>query len=404
MQFCEQSIENNHHSRTFVPENEFRLEVEPYLGEIPSNLAFLGKKDGYQLLQLVGKSGKLLAHSPFPEAEMIYFEYMKNQFVSAALQAFDSHHGFVLAPQHIFLTVLQQVSWHVNQNSEQLRSQFVKFEGKKQLTAQVPPSPSVEDWARFTQNLRQQISEATVEDTYALFSLEEFSTISVAEKVAGDITLMDVCQKYFDFYCTTSCGIPFFILEGTIEDWELLREKIEQIITRKTLPDLASRWLPAILPTLDKIVRARKGEEMDRSFWESFFKLGSSGGSGGYTFVSGWINCFFPFQEGDDPINRFCQSFDHQKIYLDKLKEIEDRENEIYPEEEDGRKLEFPFRNRVIIDGPDIQNYPQGFSKVPVTWDDLGRRRDLDCCAGFIGSKFEKKAIRPEVGWWIMEK
>jgi hypothetical protein len=136
----------------------------------------------------------ILSHSPLPERG-ISNNFIVHQFISCAHQAFDQHIGFVLAPQQLFLLILQQIALHVNQNAKELRAQFVRHEGKKDLAVDVPMNPTAEQWAGAMQSIQQQIGENTVPDTLQLFSLQEFSTIIENEKVAGRIALMDTVKS-----------------------------------------------------------------------------------------------------------------------------------------------------------------------------------------------------------------
>ncbi|MCC6559247.1 MAG: DUF427 domain-containing protein [Polyangiaceae bacterium] len=56
--------------------------------------------------------------------------------------------------------------------------------------------------------------------------------------------------------------------------------------------DLAG-WTRALLPVLDKVVNSAEGD-VDRAFWQSFYKLQSASGG---PYVTGWINVLFPYLE-----------------------------------------------------------------------------------------------------------
>jgi hypothetical protein len=303
---------------------------------------------------------------------------LKNQFMGMAHIAFDRHYGFVLNPSQLFLLVLQQIGLHVNQNSKELRSQFVLHEDKKELSMEIPAMPSNEEWKHILGQFQAQIAANTVPDTHSLLTTRDFASATESEKLAGDITLMDICQEFFEYKMYTRCGIPYFILEGTIEDWVLLREKAEQALTRKTLPEFANTWKPILLPLLDKLLSARRGEEaVDHSFWSNFFKIGSVNGSGGYTYVNGWINCFFPMtNEKKRPTNPFCIPYDQM--------------NSAKPSTESHRK------------GADVQDFVNGISTAPVMWHRLGEKIPMKFCSGFVGGKMvHSSCVRPEVGWWL---
>ncbi len=64
-----------------------------------------------------------------------------NGFADAFHYAYFGHLNLVLSPDMFWLAILQAFSVHVEQNSEQLRSKFVDFKGKKALTIDVLSYP-----------------------------------------------------------------------------------------------------------------------------------------------------------------------------------------------------------------------------------------------------------------------
>ncbi|RYZ47433.1 MAG: DUF4419 domain-containing protein [Sphingobacteriales bacterium] len=56
-------------------------------------------------------------------------------FFNGMYQAYADHRPFELSPDMIWLLICQGFAHHVNNNAEALRSMFVDFEGKEQLTA-----------------------------------------------------------------------------------------------------------------------------------------------------------------------------------------------------------------------------------------------------------------------------
>eukprot|EP01040_Poterioochromonas_malhamensis_P009849 gene9849-10696_t len=329
------------------------------------------RENNFDLTVLSPTVYKTIYASSVDDIQGVKGSSLKHQFLALANTAFDKHYGFVLNPSHLFLLIEQHIALHVNQNSEALRAQFVAHEGKKDLTMDIPATPTREEWAGIIGDFQRQIAANTVPDTKELMSLHDFESAGEAEKVVGDVVLMDMCQAFFKYKVRTRCGFPYFVMEGGESDWQLLREKAEQAISRKTMSDLSSFWLSALLPTLDKLLQARRGE-VDRVFWENFYKRGSHGGSGGYTYVNGWINAFFPVTN-DNQTNRFCLPFNQV------LTKAEKRE-----------------------DGLDIQDYTAGVASAPVLWTRMGERIPMRFCAGFVGGRIvHDNALRPEVAWWV---
>ncbi|EXX78190.1 uncharacterized protein OCT59_014011 [Rhizophagus irregularis] len=70
-------------------------------------------------------------------------------------------------------------------------------------------------------------------------------------------------KAYFSYTGCTFCGIPKITLEGTLEDWTKLQEKVVQ------LPQLdldIDFWLDRLDPVVWKLVETYKGE-IDEKVW-----------------------------------------------------------------------------------------------------------------------------------------
>jgi hypothetical protein len=331
----------------------------------------------FNLQACTSKPMKRVLCTSFENDTGLFHGGFKNQFIGMAKFSFDRHVGFALNPGHLFLLICQQVALHVNQHPEELRDRFVHHEGKKELTLMVPAYPTKQEWTGIIKDFQSQIQENTVADTYELFNQRDFTCSSEIEQIAGDVCLMDLCQEFFSYTMITSCGIPYFKLEGMVEDWELLREKAEEILNRKTLPEFSSYWKPILLPLLDKLLLQRKEEEsVDVKFWDDFFleKRVGGYGSGKPTYMTGWINCFFPIVgERKTALRRnpFCVHYS---------------ESSVIPEEI----------------GKGKQDFSLGVSLAPVKWIRDWEKLEMIFCSGFVGGQIiHDNCIRPEVGWWI---
>lgn len=54
-----------------------------------------------------------------------------------------------------------------------------------------------------------------------------FTQTTATENISMQVTVMDVAKNYFEYKMTTICGYPKVILEGTLEDWQLIRVNAE---------------------------------------------------------------------------------------------------------------------------------------------------------------------------------
>lgn len=204
----------------------------------------------------------------------------------AAHDAFYLHYPLVLSPDAVWLTLAQGFAHHVNLNAEALRERFVRHQGKKTLVVQHPALVLGHPYAW----------ETIVEDFSDLLKSElgktrdlvvcEFSTTTLAERVASEVVLMDAFQAYFRYSVLGGCGIPEITLLGTPDDWRSIRTRA-QVFSEYGL----ERWTDALLPVLDQIVRTAEGS-VDRAFWQSCFRYESGSGP---SMMTGWMVTLFPY-------------------------------------------------------------------------------------------------------------
>jgi hypothetical protein len=180
------------------------------------------------------------------------------------------------------------------------------------------------------------------------------------------------------------------VLEGTVEDCGLLRGAAERLLERCER-GFAKSWAESLLPVLDKLAAARRGEEVDSLFWNSMCKLGGQSGSGGSTWFSGWFNIFFPYIGRS--ANHFCRP------YTPELGQMVQRVHVTHG----GFGLHGGFGFDDSPQGPDCQAFGSGMSQAPVTWTYHSEELALNFNADFIGATQDPKtlAIAPHVGWFI---
>eukprot|EP00051_Salpingoeca_urceolata_P032050 m.14085 g.14085 ORF g.14085 m.14085 type:complete len:373 (+) comp4726_c0_seq1:236-1354(+) len=307
-------------------------------------------------------------------------------FVQAGLTAFDGHHPFSFSADHVWLMVLQAVAQHVNANSDELRHNFVTFEGKETLVVHrdefVLGSPR-NDWAGVAIEFGEQIAAKTVEGTVEMTDAT-FSTTSPVDFVASRVTLMDICQSFFEFRVMTCCGFPAVTLEGTLEDWKQLRARTEALLTAKCKSEFVSSWGKALFPLLDKFIAAYEGES-DATFWNAMVKRGGTSGSGAVSWLGGWFNIFFPFMSNGQP-NRFCQPYSAGADY------VKAQHNQFY-----GMMSSQPRW------GMEDDDMPSGLGSAPVTWEYHGTEIPLTFKAGLLAATQDKETgvVRPFSGWFI---
>jgi hypothetical protein len=289
-------------------------------------------------------------------------------FVGAVYASFRDHRPLILSPDMVWLLVCQGFAEHVNHNAEELRSQFVNFEGKKLLQVRRDDfvkgsldNPWEEVFPAFTEQIRESVGEKLHQ-----LIIANFSTTGVIEKAAFEITLMDAMKHYFRYEVMTLCGIPSITLKGTTEDWLALLVKVKQLRQYEL-----AWWIDELIPILNQFVNASQGT-VDHAFWESIFKyIPPAGMSGAVPSINGWIIKFFPYVP--------YQNSTHKNQYLHQP-----------PNEKTGL---------------DFQDFSDGLARAKFVWKYLGKTFEMEFVAGFIGIVQEKKtkALRPEIGWAVRE-
>ena len=283
-----------------------------------------------------------------------------NALVKAVHTAFDRHYPLVLSPDMIWLCIMQGLSIHVNENAEKLRSKFISHEGKEEIVVRRDDfvkgqqNPWHEVFSSFSAQIRGHIGA----ETHDLI-LPQFSTTDPVSKAVSEIVLMEAMKSYFAYRLVTRCGIPEITLEGSPEDWRMIREKAEQLAQF----DL-EWWIPSLLPILDQFVAASSGD-VDQRFWSDIYKLNDDSGG---PYSSGWILKLFPYlTRGRNPWIEM--------------------------------EAEGPFS------GATTDSFPSGLSRAPFVWEYFESEYQMQFVGGFMAVKQDPKtfALRPELGWAVVE-
>ena len=284
------------------------------------------------------------------------------------LDAYANHRPIVLTPDAVWLIICQGFSHYVNDNAEELRDLIVSHDGKISLSVQSATDLSSQnaDWETLLDNFCRQIGKST-KGNLAKTIKADFSTSGKVEKLASEITLMDVVNSYFEYISFyVMCGIPSVTLEGTPRDWQRLLKKTKML--EKYGLDW---WADDLRPILKEFVRASKGKP-DYDFWkcmvkkhqvDEYYEPDTCGEENEPTVLDGWFLKLFPFDEGGRT---------PEGIYGD---------NNMLPEQ-----VSVPFRYQVLgTDGSVVSDTP------------------LQLIAGFVGIEEnpETYAMKPKIGWMV---
>ena len=313
--------------------------------------------------------GDIEAYSPSDSARMLVSTRL-HPFVAALHYSFAQHRPIVISPDMVWLMILQGFAKHVEYEADSLQNIIVDFEGKKKLSVRrdefIRHSLS-NDWDDVFDEFSQKIY-VDIDSNLSQLMQNKFTTTGPKETIAYQIALMDAMSEFFVYELQTACGIPYVILEGTPEDWLLIKEQLPKF--RKYNLDF---WIDNLQPVVDELYEASKGS-IDTLFWKSIYKWDSgSGGSG----VSGWIVRFFPYLQDN---NNLQKSGWLDSDYFEQKK------------------------NEECFYGIEGKYFPSALSSCNFVWDYFGDNINMRFCAGFIGiSQDSNLILRPEINWFVSE-
>lgn len=208
------------------------------------------------------------AHSPITDKLIV--PRIGNALVGAVHLSFASHYPLILSAEDIWICICQGFAHHISNKPEKYRKKFVSFDGKKKLIVRrdnFVKGSTENDWPGVFSDFSTQIQDNIGKDAYQMI-ISEFSTTTPLSKAISEIVLMDTVKNHFEYGLMTKCGIPEVHLEGTLADWQLLKQKAQKF----SKFDL-DWWIKELNPVLDKIIASVKSKSVqDKDFWSSIYK------------------------------------------------------------------------------------------------------------------------------------
>ncbi|GAB4054368.1 DUF4419 domain-containing protein [Catellatospora paridis] len=211
--------------------------------------------------------------------------------LSAIAHAFIDHRPLVLSPDAVWLTIAAGIAQHMRLHADELRPQLVRHPGRKiaNVVHDGPIPADADSWQHLVEQW-SKLLDGEIADA-ALFACD-FSTSTEVERTAGRVVLLDAYSPRFVYWLTCVCGIPSITLTGTVEDWQLIRDRVD-VIAGYGLEN----WCRSLRPILDQFVGAASGD-VDTAFWQAVYNpVYAYGGD----VITGWATRFYPYLAGHAP-------------------------------------------------------------------------------------------------------
>ena len=211
----------------------------------------------------------------------------------------------------------------------------------------------------------EQIVKNIKDPSIADWLIPKFSTTTENDRIVASVSVMATLQSYFEYKFCLLCGLPSITLLGSVNDWKLLRSKVDRLLEFDTKDGLMKKWLELLTVVLDEFVETKCGVDT-MEFWDRICHY--SGGGSGPTYLSGWITTFAVF----------------------------DKDGKW---QGDGRGPKGVFKSDCLV--IDVQDVPSGAAAVPVVIDDNGTQYDGHMLAGHFAYDGNDTTVQPRSGWCI---
>lgn len=214
------------------------------------------------------------------------------------LNAYFNHCPIKVSPNVIWQLILNNFSKYVNDNSERLREKFVDFEGKKNLTC--IKIGKLEDADKYTDDIIKeycnQISQNIGKELIDVLT-PNYSTSTKESIISGQVSIMSTFKNYFIYdLLMISCGIPYIILEGNLNDWEKILVKLKFL-------SKYGFYISKMEKDIIEIINTKKGN-ININFWRKIImetkeNISESNGCSislkkvEKSFITGWILDFY---------------------------------------------------------------------------------------------------------------
>lgn len=301
------------------------------------------------LFRAIARQNKIVSKFTETNSNQILIQTGSKGLHDSVYVAYSQHIPFGLRPDHVWIAIMQSLSRHIELNPDKFKHFFTDSDEKKKLHVEI----GLEQFDMFIDDMAKQLTASIKFDPNV--TLSTFTPVSLA---VSKVALMSLCNSYFDYSCSTLCGIPSINVYGTVADWNNIIEKVKMFGSMFDLAD----WTNTLVEVLTKI---RDCDSNDTTFWSNIYK--KNGGSGG-PYISGWIMAFYLYS----------------------------KHNEMFNWRPNMKNTDFGYGG-----GYSSGNMPTEIFEVPYTYNELGNLRDMKLYAGFCGVVQDKTTgeVQPCVGW-----
>lgn len=242
--------------------------------------------------QNLGTSGQKIFYaysdsvSPFVEGSS-----ERPTFIDLVALAYAKHYAMEINPDDIWLLILDGIRLHVKNNREALKNRFVA-PGTDTVISVMDNSLTLEsshkEWFWTLSELFDSLQVKLPPETGTPLKIKFSTTSPVDENISRTMT-MAVASEYYSYMVSTLCGIPKIKVNGTKEDWTLLKDSFNRLASQLDM----KWWAIGLNPILDEFINIFDGK-INLKHWKNIYKYYSPEMCGN-DYFNGWISRFLPY-------------------------------------------------------------------------------------------------------------
>ena len=317
-----------------------------------------------------------------------------NGFMKCIFTAYTYHYPLKITPDSIQLALQIIYSICINKNAEKYRHVFVDHEGKKELIF------DFDDVSSFTANkmavfFRNQLEKNVKNPEFVQNYTQTYSTSTIVSNTVSCMSIMNCMKEYFSFKCCTLCGIPYVVLDGTVEDWTNLMNSYQYFKNFFKTSEL-SAWFETFDNVMNLFLEMRllnddgeiEAPDHIKKIW-SYIYSDNSYGSGEDQFC-GWGRLFVPYNEKNELSNviELCKKYFSPSFPEDAAR--------IFTYNGKEHKIEWQDKNI------DYVSMMKSIMETPLTFDINGSIYQTNIKSGFYDPFMnDENEICPNIGYTI---
>ena len=251
---------------------------------------------------------KIVLNENLPKSTMIdtnkILSFGNHKLILGYLNAYFNHCPIKINPNIIWQLILNKFSKYVEDYShshcKSLREKLVDFSGKKHLICvRIDSYNNVNKYQKdIINDFCEQISENVGKEIIDILT-PNFTTSNENSIIAGKVSIMSTFKNFFDYEeFWLSCGIPYILLEGSLNDWENILNKLKFLskyefyinnIEKDIIEIINTKKGKINLEFWSKIIMETKiKEKVTRPCMFDFHEVE-------YEYITGWILDFFNY-------------------------------------------------------------------------------------------------------------